>query len=163
VTIVADPEHTPKTSPAHERQHRAATALAALLTLPAPVCGWRLDSVYSDDPISGILARVDTLDEARVQFHQWAAVLDSPTWSIREHPGGSHRLLLHGTFAGVKVEIWDLCEVPDGFTVDDLSAPPELVASRLLELARHAREDMSAEQADRVSRTRALLGEENGR
>jgi hypothetical protein len=36
-------------------------------------------------------------------------------------------------------------------------------AGHLLGLARQAREDMFAEQADAVSHTRALLGEESGR
>jgi hypothetical protein len=113
---------------ARQRQQTTAAILANLLTFPAPVCVWEIRSVYTANPLNGMLTSCSTLDEIRIALHQWAAILDDVVWSMPEHQNGTHRPTITGNYRGQAIEIWDLCTIPKGVTVDDLSASPWLDA-----------------------------------
>lgn len=110
-------------TPRHHQQLAAAT-LARLLTIPAPLCWWNLHD--PDSPISGMLG--GGLDRARVELHQWAAILDEPVWRLEAEarPSGDREIRVTGRFESRAVEIWVLARVPDVVTVEELSAPPQV-------------------------------------
>jgi hypothetical protein len=110
------------------RQQLAVATLANLLTLPAPeMSRWVVDY---DATIDG-LAQGTSLDRTRIDFHAWAAVLDDAVWGLKDlrDPEETDRYLsLTGAYQGVRVHLWNLLPVPDGVTVEELSAPPQVDA-----------------------------------
>lgn len=111
-------------------QNVAAGTLAHLLTLPAPdVHGWVMTAGTG---VSGQLSsQLLTLDVARQQLHQWAAVLKAPRWDYLRFPGrsGEGSLEVIGDFQGLTVNIWVAVGHVEGVTVAELATPPTVDAS----------------------------------
>lgn len=110
-------------------QNVAARTLAHLLTLPAPeVHGW---TMTDGSWVSGHLARNgDSLDVARQQLQQWAALLDAPRWSYLRFTGRPDEASLEvtGTFHGLVVIVWAAVPYVEGVTVAELATPPAVDA-----------------------------------
>lgn len=119
-------------SPAPTRRHaqkRAFAIGAQLLTHPVPdVYGW---TVTDGSWITGSLALADgSLDVARQQLHQWAALLAAPRWTytrLLSRPDEA-ALDVAGDFDGLMVTVWATVPYVEGVTVAELATLPAVDA-----------------------------------
>lgn len=113
---------TTETTTREQRQRDAALAAGSILALPLPgIGGVYID--YSGNLSVNLLG--DSLDRARLELHQFAAILDDPKWTLDPHLKGQKKLQVAGTHQGVRVEIWKLLDGLGSVTVAELSASPE--------------------------------------
>lgn len=111
-------------APTQRHRHQIALQAAAnLLTHPVPDV-FSVQVTYNH-VIRIMPASVDSLDAVRIAFHQWAAQLDDPQWSVAPHGADQRKLVVIGTWLGQHVEVWKLISV-DGPDLAELSTRPEL-------------------------------------